>query len=107
MKTKEKGRKANRKTILKRAGLLLALLFFVIAAAGAMFCSGCQQDERAVWNEDNCKWKSMRGKTAKEAAKNLMRNFRNIRYIRENGEEIYRLSLGEAGYSDTQALTQA
>lgn len=37
MKTKEKGKKRNRKTILKRAGIIIGiLLFFVIAAAGAM-----------------------------------------------------------------------
>ena len=44
MKTKEKGKKRNRKTILKRAGIIIGILLFFVMADGRYACSGCQQD---------------------------------------------------------------
>ncbi len=110
MKTKEKGKKRNRKTILKRAGIIIGiLLFFVIAAAGAMLAVDASRIKEQFGMKITVNGKSMWGKTAKEAAKEFNEEFQEHPVsIRENGEEIYRLSLGEAGYSlDTQALTQA
>ncbi|MFR7521983.1 MAG: hypothetical protein ACLUU1_06275 [Ruminococcus sp.] len=80
MKTKEKGKKRNRKTILKRAGIIIGiLLFFVIAAAGAMLAVDASRIKEQFGMKITVNGKSMWGRQQKKPQKNLMRNFRNIR----------------------------
>lgn len=114
MKTKKKGKKGNQKTrnkkkLLQRMGIIAGIfLLFVIIAVGAMLTVDAKRIKEQFGMKITVNGKSMWGKTAAEAAKQMNEEFQNHTVsVKENGEEIYKLSLGEAGYSlDTKTLTE-
>lgn len=109
MKTKDMKNKGNKKT-LKRAGIVCALLLLFLAlSAGILYYADARRLKDEFGRFITVNGKSLSGLTASEAAQKLDSEFQSRPVIiNENGESVYELTLGEAGYSlDTGELSAA
>ena len=106
---KGKRKKISKKTIWKRVGVIIGILvLFLVVAVGAMLAVDASRIKERFGMKITVNGRSVWGKTAKEAAEEWNEEFQEHPVsVKENGEEICRLTLGEAGYSlDTEALAQ-
>lgn len=114
MKTKGNGKKGKGKItdkakFWKRVGIITGILvLLLVIAVGAMLAVDASRIKERFGMKITVNGRSVWGKTAKEAAEEWNEEFQEHPVsVKENGEEVYRLTLGEAGYSlDTEALAQ-
>lgn len=111
MKTKEnkqissQGNKSTKN--IKKIGILIGLcLLFLALSGGVLYFADAGRIKEQFGRNVTVNRQSLYGLTAAQAAQKLDKDFQSHRLIiMENGESIYELSVGEAGYSlDTSAL---
>lgn len=106
MGTKNKRHKGNQKITKKkkyfeRVGIVIGMMILFIALAGGIiyFADASRIKERFGGNI-TVNDQIVRGKTAKEAAEQFNEQFKNKQIVLlENGQQVYEVSVGEAGYS--------
>lgn len=93
---------------IKKTGILIGIFLIFLALAGlVLYWADSKKIKEQFGRHVTVNDQSLYGLTAEDAAEKLDSTFRNYRLILlENGEQVYTLTLGEAGYSlDTSSLS--
>lgn len=113
--TKDRRHMGNRKITKKnkkliRAGIVFGILVvFLMLSVGVLYFADAMRLKDHFGMQMTVNGQKVRGLTAEEAADQLNEHFKNHRIsVKENDEQVYGLSLGDAGYSlDTSVLIPA